>query len=130
MKSINWMYVVAVILLLMAACGLGLGGFIFLGSLGGARVGSLHVILVVLGLVFAVAGIIMIISAVRKTKADATQNVTYNVDLPGDVNVEEMKCRSCGGVLTSKDITMVNGAPVVTCPFCNTVYQLTEEPKW
>jgi len=130
MKSINWMYVVAVILLLMAACGLGLGGFIFLGSLGGARVGSLHVILVVLGLIFAVAGIIMIISAVRKTKADATQNVTYNVDLPGDVNVEEMKCRSCGGVLTSKDITMVNGAPVVTCPFCNTVYQLTEEPKW
>ena len=124
------MYVVAVVLLLMAACGLGLGGFIFLGSLGGARVGSLHVILIVLGLIFAVAGIFMIVSAVRKTKSDTAQNVTYKVDLPGDVNVEEMKCKSCGGVLTSKDISMVNGAPVVTCPFCNTVYQLTEEPKW
>ena len=51
MKSNSWMYVVAVVLLLMAACGLGLGGFIFLGSLGGARVGSLHVILIVLGLI-------------------------------------------------------------------------------
>jgi hypothetical protein len=130
MKSNSWMYVVAVVLLLMAACGLGLGGFIFLGSLGGARVGSLHVILIVLGLIFAVAGIFMIVSAVRKTKSDTAQNVTYKVDLPGDVNVEEMKCKSCGGVLTSKDISMVNGAPVVTCPFCNTVYQLTEEPKW
>ena len=107
-----------------------IGGFIFLGSLGGARVGSLHVILIVLGLIFAVAGIFMIVSAVRRTKSDTAQNVTYKVDLPGDVNVEEMKCKSCGGVLTSKDISMVNGAPVVTCPFWNTVYQLTEEPKW
>jgi len=25
---------------------------------------------------------------------------------------------------------MVAGAPVVTCPYCNTSYQLKEEPKW
>jgi len=25
---------------------------------------------------------------------------------------------------------MVAGAPVVTCPYCGTTYQLTEEPKW
>ena len=29
-----------------------------------------------------------------------------------------------------KDIKLVAGAPVVTCPFCGTTYQLTEEPKW
>jgi uncharacterized Zn-finger protein len=28
------------------------------------------------------------------------------------------------------NIKMVAGAPVVTCPYCNTTYQLTEEPKW
>ena len=44
--------------------------------------------------------------------------------------IEEMKCRSCGGTLSAKDITLVNGAPVVNCPFCGTTYQLTEEPKW
>ena len=130
MKSITWMYVGAVILLLMAACGLGLGGFIYLGSLGGARVGSVHIILTVLGIIAGIAGIILIFLAVRKTRADTAQNVTLKVDLPGDVNVEKMKCQSCGGVLTADDIKVINGAPMVTCPFCKTVYQLTEEPKW
>jgi len=53
-----------------------------------------------------------------------------NVDLPGDVNMDSLKCKSCGGTLTAENITMVAGAPMVTCPFCHTAYQLTEEPKW
>jgi uncharacterized Zn finger protein len=52
------------------------------------------------------------------------------VDLPGDTQIEELKCRSCGGNLTAKDITLVNGAPMVNCPYCGTTYQLTEDPKW
>ena len=44
--------------------------------------------------------------------------------------IEEMKCKSCGGTLTAENIKLVNGAPMVTCPYCNSVYQLTEEPKW
>ena len=130
MKPITWMYVGAVVLLLMSACGLGLGGFIFLGSLGGASVGSLHIILAILGTMAGIAGIILIFLAVRKTRSYTAQNVTLKVDLPGDVNVEKMKCQSCGGVLTADDIKVINGAPMVTCPFCKTVYQLTEEPKW
>ena len=57
-------------------------------------------------------------------------NVTLKLDLPGDVNLDSMKCQSCGGVLTMDAIKMVAGAPVVSCPYCNTTYQLTEEPKW
>jgi len=68
--------------------------------------------------------------AIRRTKQDTAQNVTYKVDLPGDTQIEEMKCKSCGGVLTADDIKMVNGAPMVNCPYCGTVYQLTEDPKW
>jgi hypothetical protein len=60
----------------------------------------------------------------------AGENVTLKIDLPGDVNLDTMKCKSCGGALTTDHIKMVAGAPVVTCPYCNTVYQLTEEPKW
>jgi hypothetical protein len=52
------------------------------------------------------------------------------VDVPGDTKIEQMKCQSCGGVITSKDIQIMSGAPVVTCPWCNSTYQLTEEPKW
>ena len=68
--------------------------------------------------------------AVRKTKDETGKNVTVQIDLPGETKISEMKCRSCGGTLTSDNIKMVNGAPMVNCPYCNTVYQLTEEPKW
>jgi uncharacterized Zn-finger protein len=44
--------------------------------------------------------------------------------------MDTLKCRSCGGALKPENITMVAGAPVVTCPYCGTTYQLTEEPKW
>ncbi|MBU0512894.1 MAG: hypothetical protein KJ638_14495 [Chloroflexi bacterium] len=57
-------------------------------------------------------------------------DVTLKIDLPGDVSLDTMKCQSCGGALTLDNIKMVAGAPVVSCPYCNTTYQLTEEPKW
>ncbi len=68
--------------------------------------------------------------ASRKPKVQTPENVTYKVDLSGDVNMETIKCKSCGGTLTAENIKMVAGAPVVTCPYCGTTYQLTEEPKW
>ena len=134
MKPITWIYVGAVVLIVMAACGLGVGGFIYMGSFGMAGNQSTYTniagVLACLGLLAGAGGIWLIITAVRKTRAETAQNVTLQVDLPADVNVEKLKCQSCGGVLTADDIKMVNGAPMVTCPFCKTVYQLTEEPKW
>ena len=131
MKSTTWMYIGAVILLLLAASGICVGGFILLGAAGGAQgvtgIGSGGM---VLGAIALVGGIVMIVFAARKTKQETAQNVTFKVDLPGDTKIEQMKCRSCGGSLTADNIKMVNGAPMVTCPYCNSVYQLTEEPKW
>ena len=131
MKTTTWMYIGAVILLLLAASGICVGGFILLGAAGGAQgvsgIGSAGMLI---GAIALVGGIIMIVFAARKTKQDTAQNVTYKVDMPGDTKIEQMKCRSCGGALTSDNIKLVNGAPMVTCPYCNTVYQLTEEPKW
>jgi DNA-directed RNA polymerase subunit RPC12/RpoP len=85
---------------------------------------------VLVGVIALMAGIVMIVIAARKTKSETAQNVTLKVDLPGDTKIEEMKCKSCGGTLTAENIKLVNGAPMVTCPYCNSVYQLTEEPKW
>ena len=59
-----------------------------------------------------------------------TQIVTLQVDLPGNVSMDTIKCQSCGAPLSTEDIKMVNGAPMVSCPNCGTTYQLTEEPKW
>ena len=131
MKSSTGMYIGAAILLVLAAAGICVGGFILLGASGGAQgvtgIGSTGV---VLGLLALVAGVAMLVVAARRTRQETAQNVTVKVDLPGDTKIEQMKCKSCGGVLTADNIKLVNGAPMVTCPFCGTVYQLTEEPKW
>ena len=131
MKPTTWMYVGAIIFLLLAAAGICVGGFILLGAAGGAQgvteIGSAGMCF---GVIALVAGIILIVLTVRKTKQETAQNVTLKLDLPGETKIEAMKCRSCGGELTSDNIKLVNGAPMVTCPYCNTIYQLTEEPKW
>jgi len=131
MKPVTWMYVGAVILLLLAAAGICLGGFLLLGASGGAQgVTGLGNTGICSGSSALLGGIILIVLAVRKTKQETAQNVTYKVDLPGETKISEVKCRSCGGTLTADNIKIVNGAPMVNCPYCNTVYQLTEEPKW
>jgi hypothetical protein len=65
----------------------------------------------------------------RKIASEAA-NITLNIDLPADVNLDSLTCKNCGGALTTDNIKMVAGAPVVTCPYCGTTYQLTEDPKW
>jgi len=85
---------------------------------------------ILVGLISVGIGFVIIFFASRKKSVDTPANVTYKVDLPGNVEMQAMKCTSCGGVLAAENITVVNGAPMVNCPYCHTVYQLTESPKW
>jgi hypothetical protein len=133
MKSTTWMYIGSAILILVSLCFLGYGGLNVVGSFaatGNSNWLPLGIGLLCVGLLMVGGGIVLIVVAARKTKQETVQNVTLKVDLPGETKIEEMKCRSCGGTLTADNIKLVNGAPMVTCPYCNTVYQLTEEPKW
>jgi hypothetical protein len=75
-------------------------------------------------------GLIWLGSRFKPAAAAGEQNVTYKIDLPADVNADALVCNKCGGALTTDNIKMVAGAPVVNCPYCGTTYQLTEEPKW
>lgn len=116
-----------IILFILAAFSLIFSFLFFLGS--GGQTGGANFIWFALAL--AVVGFILIFFATRIQPADGNgDNVTVNIDLPGEVGMDTIKCQSCGGVLTQKDIQLVAGAPVVTCPYCGTTYQLTEEPKW
>ena len=85
----------------------------------------------VIGLIMvAVASVIMLI-VTRKGKAEKAQkNVTYNIDLGGKTQATKLVCEKCGAPLGKDDITLVAGAPTVTCPYCGVIYQITEEPKW
>jgi predicted membrane protein len=92
----------------------------------GSQIGWLFI-----GIILVLIGFGLIWFAQRqKSAAQAAQNVTVKIDLPGNVSMDTLKCKSCGGTLTMDNIQMVAGAPVVNCPYCMTTYQLTEEPKW
>ena len=89
------------------------------------------IIWILIGLIGVVIGFVIIWFAARsKAQAGAGDNVTLKIDLPANVNMDTLKCKSCGGSLTMDNIKMVAGAPVVSCPYCNSTYQLSEEPKW
>lgn len=87
---------------------------------------------IIVGLISVAIGFGIIWFAAKRiaTGPASGQNVTLKIDLPANVNLDTLKCKSCGGNLTMDNITMVAGAPVVNCPYCKTTYQLTEEPKW
>jgi hypothetical protein len=85
---------------------------------------------ILVGLISVGIGFVLIFFASRKPKQPETTNVTMKIDLPGNVTLDSLKCQSCGGVLSPDNINMVAGAPVVTCPYCHTTYQITEDPKW
>lgn len=85
------------------------------------------------GLIGLVIGGVLVFAGVKMTATAnkaAAQNVTVNLDLPGSIKLDSMKCTSCGAPLNSEDITLANGAAVVKCHSCGTTYEITEEPKW
>jgi hypothetical protein len=97
------------------------GAFSPQGQVGWILIGAISV---------GVGFVIIWFAARQRPSAQAEGNVTLNIDLPANVDLDSLKCRNCGGSLTTDNIKMVAGAPVVTCPYCGTTYQLTEDPKW
>jgi len=97
------------------------------GSESGGGWGWVATGLILVGIGFV---IIWLLSRKKAATGDGNQNVSVNIDLPGEVSLETLVCKSCGGTLTSKNIELASGAPVVVCPYCGTSYQLSEEPKW
>jgi DNA-directed RNA polymerase subunit RPC12/RpoP len=81
-------------------------------------------LLVVIGL-----GIIVAVR-LREPKPKQEVVIRQQLDIGGDVDMEALKCQSCGAQLDKSAISIVEGAAVVTCPYCNATYQIVEEPKW
>jgi uncharacterized Zn-finger protein len=81
-------------------------------------------ILVVIGL-----GIIFLVR-MREPKPKQEVTIRQEIDIGGDVDMEALKCQSCGGQLDKSAISLAEGAVVVTCPYCSATYQIIEEPKW
>ena len=87
---------------------------------------------IVVGIIGLVIGFVLIFVGTKLSPPQKAgdQVVNLQVDLPGEVGMDTIKCQACGAPISSDDVKMIAGAPVVECPNCGTTYQLTEEPKW
>jgi hypothetical protein len=83
---------------------------------------------VVVGVVLMAAAAALVWLARQQPKRTTT--IVQKIDLSGDVNLQDMTCRSCGGSLSKQSITVKAGAVFVNCEYCGAAYQLEEEPKW
>jgi hypothetical protein len=86
--------------------------------------------LILVGVITIGAGLGIIWFARRAELRKYTTEVIQKIDLSGDIDLEKLTCKNCNGNLSSDNIKMIAGAPVVNCPYCGTSYQLSEEPKW
>lgn len=133
MGNKTFLYIGAGLLLLIGLCLFAYGVLSVIGSTSSPERASWLVpglIFAVIGVGFLGGGVLLILRGQAKGQVGGGDAITYKIDLPAQTKVEQMQCRSCGGALKADNVKMIAGAPTVECPFCGTVYQLTEEPKW
>jgi len=102
---------------------LGALGFIFLAGAQGQT--GRFIVGVIL---FLAAGGLVYLARVRPQTVERT--TVQRIDLSGDVNLEEFRCRSCNAPLSKDEIEVKAGAIMVQCDHCGATYQVEEAPKW
>ena len=111
----------------------------------------LAIFLILLGAIFAIAGgtenllmgamlvviaIVLIFFSYRSEKVRAAQprliNQTFNVKMEGsgELRQRQLQCKSCGAPLEDKDLKVISGGIMASCPYCGNKYALEEAPKW
>ena len=107
----------------LLAAGLALLGLIFVLAAGQGNA----IARVVIGLVCLVAAGALI--ALMRMKPTHYTHV-HQLDLSGDVGLQEITCKKCGATLSEKSLKISAGTVFVKCEYCSAEYQLEEAPKW
>lgn len=81
------------------------------------------------GAVILLTGVFLLILGLRKPRTRDIV-VRQELELSGDVSLENLKCRQCGGSLSSDNTAFRAGTVFISCPYCHSEYQLEEAPKW
>jgi phage FluMu protein Com len=84
---------------------------------------------IVVGAILIVAALAIVVLARIQPKPSQTTTV-QKIDLSGDVDIQEIRCRSCNAPLSKDEISVKAGAIFVECGHCGATYQFEEEPKW
>ena len=93
-----------------------------------ARLGTGIAMLVLGLLIWSVAAVGAFLAWRRLRPRQVT--IRQEVELTGDIDLAEMKCKECAATLHKDAITVREGAILVSCPYCGATYQMVEEPKW
>jgi uncharacterized Zn-finger protein len=56
--------------------------------------------------------------------------VRHEIQMPGSLKVDSIKCPNCGAGLDPSKMQMKQGAPTIKCAYCSNEFQVAEEPKW
>jgi hypothetical protein len=114
------------VVLVFAAMIFLLGGALFLI---GASVASDYA---VGGVMLLIAVVVLVITWRLAAGSPTVVQQTFNVQMSGSGQLQQkrMACRQCGAPIEEKDLKVVSGGLMVTCPYCKAVYALEEAPKW
>ena len=82
-------------------------------------------------LAFGVFALIYLDSRIQARKPTLVSQ-TFNVKMEGSGEFKErdLRCKGCGAPLGEKDVKVIEGGLMVTCPYCGRSEALEERPKW
>lgn len=64
-------------------------------------------------------------------RSGVTQSpVKYELQMPGGLKVDLIKCPNCGAGLDPSKMKLKQGAPTIKCSYCGNEFEVAEEPKW
>ena len=80
--------------------------------------------------VVCIGAAVALVAVVWLKKSTVTHVQKLELDLTGDVRLENLSCKQCSAALSSDAITYKAGTVFVHCPYCGAEYQIEEAPKW
>jgi len=80
------------------------------------------------GFLLFVVGIAVVVGVYYLTRKPKT--VIQQLEVSGQMKAAPIRCPNCGASVDANQIKIVAGVPYVTCPYCGTTFEVTEEPKW
>ena len=83
--------------------------------------------LTISGMLFTI-GIAIVVGIYYTTRKPKT--VIQKLEVSGQMKAASIKCPNCSASIDANRIKIVSGVPYVTCPYCGTTFEVTEEPKW
>ncbi len=109
---------------------------IFLILLGAIFIIASGVENIAIGAILVVVAIVLFLFVYRSEKIQAakptlvSQSFQVKMEGSGEFTEKQLKCRSCGAPLADKDLRVIQGGIMVSCPYCGSTYALEEAPKW